>query len=1338
MNAPAPPTPEPSLPTPALPSAAVRRRWGRWWHWLLVTFGVPLVLALLLGGVAWVWTGTDTSLASAVRLAAQRLPADQTLVAEGITGSVRAGGRIALLRWQRAGLAVEARDIAVAWEWPLLPKMVEERSLRLQTLSVGTLRIDDQRAPSTEPFQPPDELMLPIVVDVPLNVGTVTFTGPPAWLATGLAGRYRFDGTRHDVDVTALHWADGRYRGTASLLARAPMTLDLNLQGEIHAVLPGTPTPLPLVATATVRGPLAGTAARLAVDAQLRPLTAGGGAAPPMQATLTAVVSPWAAQPVVQARAALSRVNVGALWPDAPQTLLSGDVRVAPVAGPAPATVPAWSVESSLTNALAGPWDQRRVPVQRLVVSGVVEAGRVVVRRLDADAAGGKLQAEGTWTGIGTTGNRAQVASGWQGTVSARGVNPAAVLGALAPAVLDGQLKARAERGAIAFDAQLKPAAQQPSRSPLQGLRLKSADARGQWRGGARGTVAFEALTVQTDDATLQGPLEFNIASRATSGHLTLIAPGTQATLRGALSAGNGSGTFALRIVEAGPALRWLATLPGSAARAGQVAASGAGELDGSWQGGWQNQGQGLQVDAQVRAPLVAWRSAGASSGPSLRDVQADLSGRLSALTLRTSGLAETGTRRSRWTAQLAGGQTSATRWQGQLQALTLQSSDTVKPGTWTVQLRQPVALDWTAGAQSGGGGTLDAAAGEAALVGPVPGSAVLAWDAMRYVHGPRTELRSAGQLLNVPLGWLEVLGDTQLAQLGLRGSLVFDGGWDVHLTDTLRVSATLARRSGDLSVQADEFAVGNGAATGGASAPRGALARGPALVSAGVRDVRLTLSAEGETVRAGFKWDSERAGRVDADVTTRVARRDGAWVWPADAPLAGTLMAQLPRVGVWSVLAPPGWRIRGTLDANATLAGTRQAPQWRGSLNADDLAMRSVVEGIEFSEGRLRTTLSGQRLEITEFTLRGASAGTTAPGAGGRLTATGFAEWLPEGASGGAGRGLTKVRISLDAQAQALRVSARADRRLVVSGQLQARLEQARLEVRGNLRADQALFVLPDENAPTLGNDVVVRGRGQTVTATTSAPTDTTGGVQVQPDLQVALDLGDDFRVQGRGLATRLAGKLNLRSNAATGNTPRLDGEVRAVRGTYKAYGQQLDIEEGLLRFSGRYDNPTLDILAIRPNMSQRVGVQITGTALAPRVRLYSDPELPDAEKLGWLVLGRAAANGGAESAVLQQAALALLGGNSGGLSGGIAEALGLDELSFRGQASRADGTTSAAAVTLGKRLSRDFYVAYERSLTGTLGTFYVFYDLSRRFTLRAQTGEQSAIDLIFTVPYD
>ena len=105
----------------------------------------------------------------------------------------------------------------------------------------------------------------------------------------------------------------------------------------------------------------------------------------------------------------------------------------------------------------------------------------------------------------------------------------------------------------------------------------------------------------------------------------------------------------------------------------------------------------------------------------------------------------------------------------------------------------------------------------------------------------------------------------------------------------------------------------------------------------------------------------------------------------------------------------------------------------------------------------------------------------------------------------------------------------------------------------------------------------------------------------------------------------------------------------------------------------------------------------------------------------------------------MLQQAALALLGGNGKSLSSSLTEALGLDELSMRGATSNADGSTATSAtVTLGKRVTRDFYVAYERSLAGTLGTFYIFYDLTRRFTLRAQTGEQSAVDLIFTLRYD
>ncbi|MEO8121248.1 MAG: translocation/assembly module TamB domain-containing protein, partial [Rhodoferax sp.] len=757
-----------------------------------------------------------------------------------------------------------------------------------------------------------------------------------------------------------------------------------------------------------------------------------------------------------------------------------------------------------------------------------------------------------------------------------------------------------------------------------------------------------------------------------------------QVDVHGQISAQTGSGEFSLNVTDTAKASRWLETLPGAPPQLLSKTIQGNGELTGNWAGGWQS------PDLRVRSELRA------------------------VVRQQVEGRPESGSRRFNLQAQASGGRSAAGDWQAVLSAARLQAQDGQRPGNWNVQINQPVSFGWKSHAS---GGVLETSAGEAALTSPIPGAATIVWRPIRWNRsGARQELQTQGRLQGVPLAWLDLLGSAQVTKMGLRGDLVFDGDWDVLVADTLKASVSLVRRSGDISLLAEgDIGVG---------------------VSAGVKDARMTLNADGNALRVSARWDSERAGLAQGEFRTTITSGAEGWRWPAEAPLTGSLRAQLPQVGVWSMLAPPGWRIRGTLDANIALSGTRAAPQWSGTLNADSLALRSIADGIEFSNGKLRSTLRGQRLDIQEFSLQGATGGG---GSGGLLSAKGFAQWLPDGT--GATAGLTKISIELDAQAQALRLTARADRRLAVTGRLQVKLREAKLEIRGALKADQALFILPDETTPRLGEDVVVKSAAKNslpAPKETGNTASTSNNVRIVPDVAITLNMGPDFQVQGRGLNTRLAGTLSLTSSAATGNIPRLTGSLSTVRGTYKAYGQQLYIEEGVLRFSGPFDNPALDILAIRPNLSVRVGVQISGTALLPRVRLYADPELPDAEKLAWLVLGRSAANGGAEAAVLQQAAMALLGGKGGGLSGSLSQALGLDELSVRGSSSNTDGSTSAAAVTLGKRLSRNFYVAYERSMAGTLGTVFIFYDLSKRFTLRAQTGEQSTIDLIFTVPYD
>jgi translocation and assembly module TamB len=435
---------------------------------------------------------------------------------------------------------------------------------------------------------------------------------------------------------------------------------------------------------------------------------------------------------------------------------------------------------------------------------------------------------------------------------------------------------------------------------------------------------------------------------------------------------------------------------------------------------------------------------------------------------------------------------------------------------------------------------------------------------------------------------------------------------------------------------------------------------------------------------------------------------------------------------------------------AQLQLSGTFSNPQWQGNISADDLAMRSVADGLDLQDGKLRASLQGTKLTINALELRGGSASslrilgpsgnrTAPPKDGGILRGNGTVQWS---ASTQGETGTTGIRIQLTAQAEQLKILVRADRQASISGDLQLQLQQGQFKLRGKLNVDRASILLPDETAPTLGDDVVVRSsrphplasdQPSTLLTTPSARSKALP-TQV-PDITIDLNLGDDFALQGHGITTRLAGQLRIQSNPNHAS-PEVTGEIKTVQGRYRAWGQLLNVETGLARFNGPYDNPALDILALRAPSNERVGVQISGTALRPQVRLYSDPVRPDAEVLSLLVLGRASASGGLQAGLLQQAAMALLGGKTNGTSAQIASQLGLDEIGLVGLGS--GDTANSPALSVGKRLTKDLYVTYEQSLTSTLGTLYIFYELSRKLTLRGQTGARDAVDIVYTMRYD
>ncbi|WPH13332.1 translocation/assembly module TamB domain-containing protein [Variovorax paradoxus] len=1358
---------EPQSTPPARARRSRTRRALRALGWTLAGL---LALVLVIGAAAWWWIGSNQSLAFALAKAARYLPAGQTLESREVTGSLRTGGRIGWLRWQSEKLAVEVHEANVGWQ--LAPLF--QRKLQLGEVHAARLLIERRGPPSDTPTEPLEQLALPIEVELPFRIDELRWTGPPALQANQLAGSYRYTGAEHQLEVKGVDIADGHYSARVKLQGPAPMALDAALDGRVKAPL-AEGRSIEVLAQAAIKGTLAGTDARLQVAAELKP--AEPDAEAPMEAKLQANIAPWLPQPVIDAKADLRNVDAASLWPGAPRTRLTGTVELQPDAATGPA---AWQASANIRNALPGPWDKGALPLEQLEARVGFDGTNWTIPEATLRAGGGRIDAEGRWS---------PAPAPWQARATVRGVRPGLLHSELSGAPINGTATAQQREDTIGFDLALRAAGGAGS-AAMPGFGLDRVLAQGQWKNQV---LDLRTLRVEAERASIGGRLQVRVAEQAASGKLDLVLPGGGAQLEGRIAPAQGAGEIKARIDDAEAVQRWIEGLPELSKLFAGNTAKGSARLDASWQGGWQTIQRRLEnpnaparrgvaepsLKATLGVPRLELRMPAANGNGNgngvattiqLKDLHADLAGSLAQATLALQGEASTGTQKLTLDARASGGLAGPNQWRAALASLRLQAQDSARPATasapWTLELgREVSATIKTSGSGSSSRLDLEASAAAATLRGPAPGTVRIEWQPLRFTRSGTApdqafRLQSKGKLQGLPMAWAEAFGaSATFNELGVTGDLMFDGDWDIDAGDTLRAHARIARQSGDIRVQAGEAALvtritSRGTGTASERTMNSATAQGTTpSTPAGLRQAELRLDAQGEAVRATLAWDSERAGKIGAELNTRMQQRAGGWQWAPDAPLAGNIKATLPNLGVWSMLAPPGWRVAGTLDADAALSGNRAAPRWNGTLGADKLALRAPVEGLDLRDGRLRATLTGERIEITEFTLKGGTGSTVRIGGqsgnrstaasqaasdGGSLSARGDMAWGAAGASG------TGIRMALQADLRALRVLVRTDRQVTLSGNLQARLDAGQFSVRGKLKTDRAVIILPDETAPSLGTDVVVRSaakdREMAEQAQRDAARNEAQAAKPQtakpPDIVVNFDLGDDFAVQGRGITTRLEGDLEIRSTRLDA-PPRITGEVKTVRGQYRAYGQQLDVETGVARFNGPFDNPALDILAIRPNISQRAGVQITGTAQSPRVKLYSEPALSDAETLSWVVLGRASATSGGESALLQQAALALIGHVSKGTSGGsLASRFGLDELGFKGPGN--GGDLRESAVTLGKRLSKDFYLTYERSLGGTFGTIFIFYDLTQRLTLRGQAGQTSGLDLIYTLKYD
>jgi translocation and assembly module TamB len=450
--------------------------------------------------------------------------------------------------------------------------------------------------------------------------------------------------------------------------------------------------------------------------------------------------------------------------------------------------------------------------------------------------------------------------------------------------------------------------------------------------------------------------------------------------------------------------------------------------------------------------------------------------------------------------------------------------------------------------------------------------------------------------------------------------------------------------------------------------------------------DFNIAANLSGPDARASLHTRLDENGLLDGEATLQ-------GLGAAETRIAGRLALNIPDLAPLAVFAPQLANVHGRAEAQARVAGTLQAPEISGELNASELAADIPAVGLHLKDGRLQAR----------------------PAAAGAFDISG-------GVSSGKGR-VEFAGVASPAGAVELKISG--DRflaadipgaRVIVAPALTFARAEEQLTLKGSVtipEADVDLQKLPrGDRARKPSSDVVVIDAATQKEEVAKAPL----------SADVAVILGEKVNLTGFGLVAKVDGRLAVRESPGEPTTG--SGEVR-VSGTYKAFGQDLTIKQGQLLYAGTpLDNPRLNIEAIRALEEVTAGLRVRGSAQSPELTVFSDPAMGEANALSYLVAGKPLDDigEGEGDGDAMQAATRSLGTAAGGLlAKNIGRRLGVDEFAVKD-----NEMIGGAALTVGEYLSPRLYLSYGVGLFEPGDVVTLRYKLTKELAAKAESGPE------------
>ncbi|MFO6422399.1 translocation/assembly module TamB domain-containing protein [Motilimonas sp. KMU-193] len=460
-----------------------------------------------------------------------------------------------------------------------------------------------------------------------------------------------------------------------------------------------------------------------------------------------------------------------------------------------------------------------------------------------------------------------------------------------------------------------------------------------------------------------------------------------------------------------------------------------------------------------------------------------------------------------------------------------------------------------------------------------------------------------------------------------------------------------------------------------------------------------LTLQAELDKTLAKIKLilDTAQLGKANVDVSIKP--------YHDEREIQGKLSYQGLDLQALHYLLPDIEELAGKFDLEMNLAGPLLEPNIQGGAKLTD----AIIGG-----GSLPMWLSDINTELklngTQATLLGQlKTGDGSAQVNGELDwAEGVDAWVT----------LKGENIEIDHHSQI---------QLFVSPDLKFTLDNTKMDLSGEIFVPKGLIVVKSlpPSAVSISDDVVIIDDNV-------AEDD---GSDLPMKMKLKMQLGKEVKIDAFGLKSNLEGQLAVTKKIE--QPVHVNGEIHLEDGSYRAFGQNLVINKGMIIFSGPPDQPYLSVDAIRdPSLIEdkvTAGIKLEGPVSAPEIEIYSNPSMDQQNALSYLLRGKAIDSNGGDNSMLTSVLINLGVGQSAGTVNQIGEAIGVKDLSLDSSGSGDDSQLNISGYIL-----PGVQIRYGIGLFTAMSEIALRYEVMPNLYLEAVSGLNNAFDIYYEFDWD